>query len=102
MRINQEGAYELPVDLSESLTVKHTVLPNWVSFNYPLYTFKPTARNHVGLFSIKGILSNKYNSLNYEFKVKVVNDPPFLTSVPKDEYVLADAVAKVTLSDPED
>lgn len=80
--------------------MKHTILPNWVEFNYPVYTFKPKAKNHVGLFSIKGILSNPYNSMSYEFKINVVNDPPFLMSVPKDEYVLVDASSTVTLSDP--
>lgn len=82
--------------------MKHAALPGWISFNYPVYTFKPKAKNHVGLFSVKGILSNKYNSLNYEFKVNVINDPPFMTSVPKDEYVLVDATSTVTLSDPDD
>lgn len=67
-----------------------------------MYTFKPTAKNHVGQFPVKGILSNQYNSLNFEFNLRVANDPPFLKGVPKDEYILPEAVSTITLGDPDD
>ncbi len=52
MSINSEMAYDLPIQInSNDINVKHiSVLPSFIKFKFPTYSFKPKLVNEIGIF----------------------------------------------------
>jgi hypothetical protein len=81
VRINKVLKFSLPVIQEfEPITVSHTSLPSFSTFNYLLYTFSPNDNNYIGQYFIIGTIGNYYLSKNFRFTVNVFNDPPFFIS----------------------
>jgi hypothetical protein len=78
VRINKVLKFSLPVIQEfNPITVSHKNLPNFSTFNYPLYTFSPNDNNYIGQYFIIGTISNYYLSKTFKLKIIVFNDPPF-------------------------
>jgi hypothetical protein len=59
VRINKVLKFTLPVIQEfEPITVSHTSLPSFSTFNYPLYTFSPNDTNYIGQYFIIGTIRN--------------------------------------------
>lgn len=76
--VNDEREYSLPVLMkSEDLVVVHSApLPSYVSFTFPVYTFKPTTQTNLGVSTITGLLKNTFGSISFRFQVLVENQAP--------------------------
>jgi hypothetical protein len=81
-QLTKELIFPLPavIDLENNpTTVINLQLPSFISFDSLLSTFviKPTLpSSDLGIFTIKGELSDSRLSLEFSFKVEVYNTPP--------------------------
>lgn len=72
--MNSQKFY-LPVldNIPDEKVVHPSGLPNFVQFNFPVYTFYPERENQVGMFTIKGELWNSFTNTEFCFRVSVTN-----------------------------
>lgn len=77
----EEEYYPLPACNDEELNeifVSHSILPDFITFKDGVYKMKPFKAAHVGLFTVKGELSDTALSTPFSFKIEVINKPPIL------------------------
>lgn len=76
--------YSLPVNNNTAdLEVVHTSpLPQFASFKFPTYEFKPNMTTHIGIGMITGILKNYDGEIKFQFSIIVENEAPSLNYAP--------------------
>jgi hypothetical protein len=97
MQIGSVFELELPLYETNGIDISNSPLPDFVFFDKFLYTFKPTLITQLGIFTIKGRLENIWGSLDFDFKIEVMNKAPTLTMIPKDFTILQDTIFTIPL-----
>jgi hypothetical protein len=80
VRLNEIKEFMIPeyVDDENNPVIVIQSLPSFITFNNGKYTVKPTVpKSDIGLFIIKGQLSDSMADTDFSFSVRVFNDPPY-------------------------
>jgi hypothetical protein len=108
--LNKELNYALPSiidDENNPIYVVTTTIPNFVTFksaenSYLIAPVNPS--NSLGIFNVKGYLSDTKLMTDFEFKIEVYNNPPKFKYYPKNlkASILVDNRYELPMGDDEE
>jgi len=77
---SNEAYYSLPVmtGIADEYVVHDSSLPRFAKFSFPDYTFMPNRLSDLGVYTIKGQLWNSYTYINFQFRLNVTNEAPYI------------------------
>jgi hypothetical protein len=72
--------YSLPIieNIPDEEIIHNPLLPNFISFKFPDYTFSPNSVKDIGITNIKGAIISNFKIIRFSIKINVTNEAPYI------------------------